>query len=120
MITVNKEFAHQKLFDGSDPDILKIKGEDGNCTLVPISQLNYFGGLSKGLQSSDLQLISQQLSNFRQSTFFEDAFTATDSLPLMYYQELSNNRYFLISFGEFQPARYKAYLELVFTLQKSI
>jgi len=114
MLKQNAGYLPQLIYDGIEPNSVNILSSNKENSTLKISSLLFFSELTKTLNVDDLDYIKSKLNNMKQSKFFEGAYNGKDNLPVMWFFDADNNRYFIVSFGEFQPARYKLYLDGVF------
>ncbi len=116
MIVLNKDYTQQLIYDGEEVESIKFLSLSGETSIVRFSELNYFNDLTKLLEKDEWEIIKESMPQIKESKYFPDAYSGTDNLPLMFFLNKHRSRYFVFSIGEFQPARYKAYLELAFEI----
>ncbi|XZF16310.1 hypothetical protein ACTHGU_09235 [Chitinophagaceae bacterium MMS25-I14] len=109
-----KKLAIQKhlLADGDDADIAKNDfrntDENGKVYRVHIDNLKHLDELGREIDREDFTAIIKD-GNFLENKGFIKVYRGSDDLQLYYNKE--GNIISVYAFGEFQPARYKLYLE---------
>lgn len=106
------EFKSKLLYDGTSQHFYENAIELYNKLYsVNIIEFKYFNKIKNDFVPSDVLQILSELKDIRQSDYFPDSYIGRDQLPLKYKVDEKENVLIIVSHGEFQPGRYKLYLE---------
>lgn len=105
------------LYDGEETDYYKQSFSyniDSHHTIhFTHKELVYLDELPAIIGRDNFQHFIEKFPKAIPSKYFPDSYSGADGLPLMFIQKRNLNREYLIilSSGEFQPSRFKLYLE---------
>lgn len=110
--------AHRLLHDGSEKPVYEklLKINNSEYFSIDVSQFRYFNQLKDQIGAVDLNQLVSEIPNCKPNKFFPDNYNGSDGLPLKFL--LSNKNLIVISYGEFQPTRYKLFLEGVWKISQ--
>lgn len=111
--------AHKLLHDGPEKPVYEkiFKINDSDYLSIDVTQFKYFNFLKDQIGVADLNQLVSEIPNCKPNKFFPDNYNGSDGLPLKFL--LSNNNLIVISYGEFQPTRYKLFIEGVWKINST-
>jgi hypothetical protein len=118
-IELFKSYKNHLIYDGEEDGFyetdMKILIEDGLTIQLRVIKAKYFKELQQILGDADFNQVLEMTKDIQISNSFPDAYVSGNGFPQRYYiDDINGNKYLVLySFGEFQPGRYKIFLESI-------